>query len=239
MKTNLFCRLIIRFMSEMVRTRRAMMLHQERLYNDLAREFQRAVSEGRTLAVALIEKNAQIEALQQEVLLDPLTGLFRRNAVARLVHPQLHTWQRHQQGGGNCPPMSVAMIDVDFFKRVNDTLGHAAGDIVLRRVAHWIRQIFRRDTDFAIRFGGEEFLVVSMNLTPMEAARLAEDLRRRIESDPELTISPGQVTVSVGVSAIRIENKQDISASLTQACERADQALYRIKASGRNSVALN
>lgn len=239
MKLQSLCQFLVRFMIEMMRTRRAALRRKDQLYNELAREFQRAISDGRVMAATIVEKNGIIQALQQEILLDPLTGLYRRNAEARLIHPLLHTWQRHQLSGGNCPPMVALMMDVDHFKRVNDTLGHAAGDAVLKRIAHLARLVFRRDNDFVIRFGGEELFIVSMNMTPMDASRRAEELRKRIENDPELALASGQVTASFGISSVLIQSNEDVSVSLEAARARADRALYQVKASGRNGIAIN
>jgi diguanylate cyclase len=131
--------------------------------------------------------------------------------------------------------LSVLMLDIDHFKRINDTYGHALGDVVIRNVAETIRKCIRGE-DFAVRFGGEEFLVLLPN-TPLDgAAKVAETIRTRIEAlrlvrrRDNFTLAP--FTISLGVATRRENDSQD------SLFERADRALYQSKESGRNRVTM-
>lgn len=127
--------------------------------------------------------------------------------------------------------LSVALLDLDHFKRINDTLGHQAGDEVLVAVSEELRAVSRQ-TDCIIRWGGEEFLFVFPETSGEDAARIVERFRSHLERTP-ITVAGGQaltVTVSGGVTDLR-END-----SLVSLVDRADEALYRAKECGRNQL---
>ena len=123
-------------------------------------------------------------------------------------------------------------MDIDYFKSINDTYGHDAGDDVLREFAIRIRKSIR-GIDLACRYGGEEFVVVMPETDLAVATMVAERLRRRIASEP-FPIQQGahgiEVTISIGIAAL---GRDDTAASVLK---RADQALYRAKRDGRNRV---
>ena len=124
------------------------------------------------------------------------------------------------------------MVDLDYFKRVNDTYGHFVGDQVLARFAHVIVHHVR-DVDIVGRYGGEEFMVLMPEATLEQAVQVAERLRETIaQTRLETDVGAIQVTASLGVAALRDEDTafQDI-------LRRADQALYKAKEAGRNRVA--
>jgi two-component system, cell cycle response regulator len=125
------------------------------------------------------------------------------------------------------------MLDIDYFKSINDTYGHDAGDDVLRDLALRVKRSIR-GIDLACRTGGEEFVIVMPETDMAVAAMVAERLRRRIAAEP-FSINQGQrtipVTLSIGIAALR--GQDDNAASLLK---RADQALYRAKRDGRNRV---
>jgi diguanylate cyclase (GGDEF)-like protein len=129
-------------------------------------------------------------------------------------------------------PLSLAMIDIDFFKKVNDTYGHAIGDEVLQYVSKLFRESIRT-TDLAARYGGEEFVVMMPETALSDAFTFAEKIRTLVESTPIPTqAGPVSATVSVGVSSVphsRIHSSQELVVS-------ADKALYRAKRNGRNQV---
>ncbi|WP_146014168.1 GGDEF domain-containing protein [Trinickia dabaoshanensis] len=132
-------------------------------------------------------------------------------------------------------PLSVLMVDVDYFKQYNDTFGHLAGDDCLRAVATALQSALRRQWDFVARFGGEEFVVVLPNCNMDSAAAIAESLRGSVEAlnigaphSPE-----GRVTVSVGVAT----SEQQGFALVSELLQEADRGLYRAKRFGRNCVA--
>nr|WP_253686374.1 MULTISPECIES: diguanylate cyclase DgcA [unclassified Treponema] len=131
-------------------------------------------------------------------------------------------------------PLSILMIDIDFFKKINDTYGHAAGDIVLEEVARVIKSC-TRNADTAARYGGEEF-VVMLNNTPVSAAMaIAERIRKLVEETA--VFYDGQkinVTISIGVSSYNFDLEPAKSI-----VDRADKALYESKQNGRNRVTLS
>ncbi len=163
-----------------------------------------------------------LERIQTLATRDALTGLFNRRAMLETLTLEAH---RVQRGGGS---MCLALIDLDHFKRINDTHGHAAGDRVLCRFADTAREELRA-TDVLSRWGGEEFMLL-LPATSMPAARVGiERVRARLAATPFDDIAPGMtVTLSAGLSQCMG------SADLEHAIERADQAMYMAKAEGRN-----
>jgi diguanylate cyclase (GGDEF)-like protein len=156
---------------------------------------------------------------------DVLTGLYTRRHILELGGREEERWRRH---GGH---LSLALIDIDHFKKVNDTYGHASGDEVLKRFAEVCRETFRQ-IDFIGRFGGEEFLVVLPDTGMDDACAIAERLRLHTESENIVLQKAGiRITASIGVSEMT-----PADASLEQAVSRADAALYRAKNNGRNRV---
>lgn len=174
------------------------------------------------------EESRRIAALMKEdSMTDLLTGLpNRRFAMERLREE----WMRTKRGGDT---ISVIMLDIDFFKTVNDKYGHDVGDVVLRETAQVLQSVTRRN-ESACRIGGEEFLVICSESTLSDAAACAERIRSTIEHN---RISWGlfdkSVTVSLGV-AERTGELTDIEGLI----KRADEAIYVAKESGRNCVVL-
>jgi two-component system cell cycle response regulator len=167
------------------------------------------------------------DALRFEATHDPLTGLWNRAMVLDHLQRELARLARH------AGPLAVALADLDHFKRVNDTHGHAAGDAVLRQAAERMR-LALRDCDSLGRYGGEEFLLVLPACDLAAAALAVERVRAAIAAQP---MRAGEVllpvSVSLGVAAAHRDARD--AARLIAA---ADQALYRAKALGRNRVAL-
>ncbi len=133
-------------------------------------------------------------------------------------------------------PVSVVMFDVDFFKRFNDTYGHACGDFVLQRVAKTIQDNIR-EQDLAARYGGEEFIVMLYNTDASGAAVVAERIREKIESD-DITYDGVhmQITISAGVAVFDSSDEKLQELSPAQLVGLADKALYVSKHNGRNRV---
>lgn len=158
----------------------------------------------------------------QRSFTDRLTGLFNYDFLQAQVRYEIDRVRRY---GGSC---SILVLDLDHFKRFNDTHGHQAGNLLLRAMADCVR-VEKRDSDFAARFGGEEFVV----LVPGEATdavRLAERLRIAVSELELPQLGPdGRVTVSIGVASF-----PDQATNAAELFERADQALYVAKGSGRN-----
>ncbi|ESQ74621.1 PleD family two-component system response regulator [Asticcacaulis sp. AC402] len=157
---------------------------------------------------------------------DPLTGLNNR----RFLDHQLSVhMSRHIKGG---PVVSVLLLDIDFFKRINDGYGHDAGDEVLREFARRV-SLSVRAIDMACRYGGEEFVVLMPETEERDALNIAERVRSQIADQP-FTLAEGseiRVTVSVGVST-----SQGVGDSPEGLIKRADEGVYEAKQSGRNKV---
>lgn len=166
-----------------------------------------------------------VSRLRQQSLVDPLTGLPNRRAFdAALVQER----ERVVRGG---PRFAVLALDLDHFKRVNDTWGHAAGDAVLEQTAQRLRATVRK-MDTVARTGGEEFVVLAPATSHEAALVLAERIRTSVCAQPfQLADGPLAVTVSVGVATYLPDE-----AEARQLLKRADVALYRAKESGRNRV---
>jgi two-component system cell cycle response regulator len=158
---------------------------------------------------------------------DALTGLFNRRYM------ESHLGTLIEQATARGKPLSTLVIDIDYFKAINDTDGHDAGDDVLRDFALRLKRSIR-GIDLACRYGGEEFVIVMPETDMAVAAMVAERLRRRIAAEP-FPIQQGAravpVTISIGIAALR--GNDDTAAALLK---RADQALYRAKRDGRNRV---
>lgn len=156
---------------------------------------------------------------------DALTGLPNRRSFTQSMQ-RAHQQTTLNQGA----PSVIMMLDIDFFKKVNDTYGHAVGDVVLQRVAQIIRDTVRA-TDLPSRLGGEEFSVLLPHTKLAIGLEIAERIRKRIESAvieaDEFRI---QITISIGVSVVNIDTPPEI------ALQQADDALYQVKQSGRNGV---
>lgn len=169
------------------------------------------------------------EKVQQSIelaLFDPLTGLNNR----RYLENHLSTMMENAKVRRN--PLTLMILDIDHFKRVNDTFGHDAGDEVLKGFADRLRGIIRGG-DLLCRLGGEEFVIVMPNVNVVAASRIAERARRAIEQEGFIVDKAGtivSITASIGVA----EQAEDKDAH--QLYRRADQALYRSKAEGRNRV---
>jgi diguanylate cyclase len=171
----------------------------------------------------LQQKQRELERLTR---LDGLTGLFNRNTFTELTRTELARAQR--QGSAT----SLLLLDLDFFKRVNDTWGHPAGDAVLRHVAALTANTVR-STDLVGRLGGEEFIVLLPATSLDTARRVAEKLRGRLEISPvpwENTMIP--VTASFGLAGTTATQKREFESLYTD----ADKALYLAKQRGRNNV---
>ena len=171
----------------------------------------------------LQQKQRELERLTRQ---DGLTGLFNRNTFVELSRRELDRAQR--QGSST----TILLLDLDHFKRVNDTWGHPAGDAVLRHVAT-LASTTVRSTDLVGRLGGEEFIVLLPNTSAEAGRRLAEKLRQRLETSIvqwEGTRIP--VTASMGLSNTTVEEKRDFDHLYTE----ADKALYLAKQRGRNRV---
>jgi diguanylate cyclase (GGDEF)-like protein len=165
--------------------------------------------------------------LQHLAVIDSLTGLANRRAYDACLQRE---WRRALRHGTS---LSLLLIDIDHFKRYNDTYGHDAGDDCLRRVAAVVGNVVNRPGDLAARYGGDEFVIVAAETPIAEASRLAEVVRVAVEGLGIVRVRSGvgpHVTVSVGV-ATTIPRQHDVPAALLTA---ADAALYVAKRAGGN-----
>jgi two-component system cell cycle response regulator len=158
---------------------------------------------------------------------DPLTGLYNRRYM------ESHVTSLVEQALARGKPLALLVVDIDYFKAVNDLHGHDAGDDVLREFATRVKKSIR-GIDLACRHGGEEFVIVMPETDMAVAAIVAERIRRRIAGEP-FSIRAGaaalDVTISVGIAALA-----GVADTAAQILKRADQALYRAKRDGRNRV---
>lgn len=161
------------------------------------------------------------EELERLATTDALTGLHNRHRFNELLEQEVARAKRYHT------PLSLIMFDLDYFKNINDTYGHAVGDQVLRAVADIIRKNVR-STDWVGRWGGEEFMVLCPEATEKDAVFTAEKLRGLVESHTFETVKT--ITISCGVTRFKAPDSVDVFVS------RADDGLYRAKDKGRNIV---
>lgn len=175
------------------------------------------------LSLAMI--NLQLrESLRVQSLRDPLTGLYNRRYLEENMQREVQRCARRGL------PLSVIMLDVDHFKRFNDQHGHAAGDALLSGIAQTL-QAHTRGEDIVCRYGGEEFTIVMPETGSEDAQRRAEEIRRAIAATTVMHLRQtlGPTTASLGVASFPADG-----ATPAELIERADVALYRAKADGRN-----
>ena len=153
---------------------------------------------------------------------DQLTGLYNRSAISDLFKAELDRSCRYNQ------PFSVVMVDIDFFKRINDRYGHDAGDRVLAKMGS-ILSFNLRKPDAVGRWGGEEFLIIAPGSDARAASHLAERIRKIINEIPETDV-PERITASFGVAQLQPNQSHD------QLIFVADKALYQAKNNGRDRV---
>lgn len=180
---------------------------------------------GSYLGIA-VENSRLFGQIQRLATVDALTGLLNRRAISELLAEEFQKSARYKRS------LSVMMVDIDFFKAVNDTYGHDGGDFVLKAVGAILKGDVR-SCDFAGRFGGEEFVLVLPETGLEGGLRLAERLRRALEAT-EIPLGEGsscRVTASFGLSALCSEDD-----SYESLLKRADLALYQSKDKGRNCV---
>ncbi|HJV81601.1 sensor domain-containing diguanylate cyclase [Noviherbaspirillum sp.] len=183
------------------------------------------------LAICL-ENVINTERLKHIGLTDTLTGVNNRRYVERRLVEEIGRSQRHGY------PLSCMYIDIDHFKQINDSIGHQAGDEVLRDVAARIKAELRL-SDALGRFGGEEFVALLIDAQRDDAVSVAERIRRSVAEQPMILGSGEQidVTVSIGVASLATsKDHESVEKTAQKFLARADQALYQAKKNGRNRV---
>jgi diguanylate cyclase len=206
----------------------------EASHAEFAAQTQRSMHALEERNAALVESRMALQTtnqrLQRLVAVDALTGIANRRQFDRSLDRELRRARRDGQ------PLSLIFLDLDEFKRFNDTYGHARGDDVLRKVAHTLNETFRRGGDLVARYGGEEFAVILPGVDARRAALYAERLRRRIwrlAIPHSAAHAVERVTLSGGVATVppsRIATPHELLSA-------ADEALYRAKCLGRNQIA--
>jgi len=185
-----------------------------------------AVTIASSFAFILMHKERADRETYELATTDSLTGVYNRRTFKELAEPQLSRSRRSQM------PVSLLMLDLDHFKRINDTYGHLAGDDVLRNFATLVRNCLRKE-DLLARYGGEEFVVLLPGSSQEAAAALAERIREQTAALPmDANKHRARVTVSIGSAS----EKGDTLPSMEAMLGRADEALYQAKREGRNRV---
>jgi diguanylate cyclase (GGDEF)-like protein/PAS domain S-box-containing protein len=204
--------------------RKTMLLNARKIYREMNH------TEMILLAIEdITERKMAEEQLKFIASMDGLTGIANRRHFDTTLDLE---WRRAMR---SVSPVSLIMIDIDFYKNYNDSYGHLAGDSCLQKIAHTIRDSLRRAGNFAARFGGEEFTVILPDTNAKEAYVFAESLREKIENlniEHKDSIVGSNVTVSLGVSSLI----PDKNRTRDELISLADKALYKAKQGGRNRV---
>ncbi len=205
------------------------------LIEGLGSELTQVMQKNKGMAASLSQMDKEVnelrhemESLQNEVMTDPLTTLFNRRAFD---HQMQQVFNGATEGDKS---FSMMVVDIDFFKKVNDTYGHQTGDKVIAYVGRLLKKGVR-SSDFVARYGGEEFVIILPDTDFNIAMTVAEGVRaiineKKLSIGAENRQSLGRISVSVGVSSFCTDD------SIDDCMARADEALYQAKSSGRNCV---
>jgi len=179
-------------------------------------------------AAIAIENARYVQKIQELSITDDVTGLYNSRHLHTILNRELARAKRHKL------KFSLVFIDIDFFKRVNDNYGHLVGSKVLKEMADVIRKSLRR-SDIAIRYGGDEFVLVLPETTKMGCLNFVKRLRRSVNSfvflrEKGLNI---HIAASYGISSYPVDSTNGL-----QLLRQSDQAMYRVKMSGRDNIAL-
>jgi len=176
-------------------------------------------------AAPVLEARTYMGLLKEQAIIDPLTGLYNR----RFLKETINTITAQIKRSGTT--LGILAIDVDYFKQVNDVYGHDAGDKVLVEIAKTIKSSIR-ESDIVVRYGGEEFLVLLMDVQPGYAVHVAEKIREAVERKViDIGTARLKKTISIGVSEFPVDTDK-----IWQCIKFADIALYKAKEEGRNRV---
>lgn len=192
------------------------------MFNQMTERLRQNQIEISAASTAMEQKNQQLERLS---VTDGMTGLYNRNKLNAIIDDQLARYRRNKR------PFGILMIDIDYFKTLNDSLGHIAGDEIIvtvaEKIAHSIRSI-----DYAARYGGDEFVVILPDSKIDETVKTAERIRQQVSSI-SYPIEEKAIQVTLSIGAIESEPDDD---SITILLARVDGALYEAKHAGRNRV---
>lgn len=178
-----------------------------------------SVQVGITLSIVLISMQGQ----DNQISADELTGINNRKAMRRFVDNTVHK--------NNPPALTVLMLDINKFKKINDTLGHAVGDAALKDVASVLREVCGRNKKnlFLSRYGGDEFVIIGKGITEEETVQLAQELREEVAAFSQRAKRPYELSISVGYSSGSCEDYDQFTSCL----HRADDAMYEEKKNSR------
>ncbi len=170
-----------------------------------------------------------MKRLEVMAAIDELTGILNRRFGLRRLNEEFERSKRYRM------PLSVAMVDIDYFKKINDTYGHQAGDFILKTLASLLVQNIRV-SDLAMRYGGEEFLLVFNGASAIDTYQIMDKLRAMAET---MRLQYGsfdlKITFSCGISSYPSEKVNDVNDLIQQ----ADAGLYRAKETGRNRIVIS
>jgi len=191
-------------------------------------------SEGKIMVIITdetVEKELLIsnKNLHKKASTDGLTGLVNRNFFISALGQAIATSLKFQH------PLCILMCDIDYFKSINDTHGHLAGDKVLTETAKILQSHIRDSGDICGRYGGEEFIISLRNTTQSNGLKVAEILRRSVENN-KIVYQDESISVTISIGVCTLENF--VNESVFSMIERADKALYQAKNNGRNQVCL-
>jgi diguanylate cyclase (GGDEF)-like protein len=195
------------------------------------------------LSLTNITHHKQVEdRISALTVTDPLTGLSNRRRLEQFMRDEWSRAIRHQSS------LSVMMIDADYFKHLNDSMGHAAGDECLRKLAGLLKHYSNRPGDLAARYGGEEFVLVLGQTTQQEAVKIAERIRQKVMELDIRFAGHRLMTISIGIASLGLQHSGshkeqharnqalNFSEDGNLLLEQADKALYVAKKQGRNRV---
>lgn len=196
--------------------------HSDPAQDQLAQQLAALGEKIKVMEVEAEKNRTTLEKHRHKALHDPLTELPNREAYNERAHAELQRWQRYGR------PLTIAVFDIDHFKKINDNFGHQAGDRVIRVIGRSIAKRLR-EVDFFCRYGGEEFVALMPETDADAALGALEKVREAIANAVfNYKEQPMSITISIGLSEFKSGD------DLSSAFERADQALYRAKSSGRN-----
>jgi diguanylate cyclase (GGDEF)-like protein len=186
-----------------------------------------------TTGKRILELERSLKMANEEIrilsITDHLTGCFNRGYMTSHLPEELNRASRYGH------PLSLIMCDIDRFKNVNDSRGHLAGDSVLRLVVDFIHEALRKDIDWAVRYGGEEFLIVLPETDREGAWAVAERLRQEMATKP-IAIGDQEIAITASFGLASFDPGMDKEPSAEALIREADQYLYQAKKEGRNKV---
>jgi diguanylate cyclase (GGDEF)-like protein len=228
----------VEFMGEFSQSFNAMVMQLDQILQELVRkETELSRVNDQLLEEISIRKHTEAAIRESEKAMrllsitDSLTGLYNRRHFNKIAEDEISRALRYSR------PLSVIMLDIDFFKRINDSLGHSVGDMVLKSVAIITRDMVRA-TDVPARYGGEEFIILLPETPAVEAAAIAERLRKKIEYTTfQVEKCSIKLTASFGVNdTFFVTDSQKHESVLSDLVSNADLALYTSKHAGRNKT---